>query len=1247
MIQPARQRLIGVILLVMFFAFNRNVEPVRAETPRELLRRWAILASPATSTTGLSDLLMAELSERKFELVEREQLAAITKEIELSKLLSPEGSAQRLKVGQLTKADALVLLSFVEHDKKKFLKLVISDCRYGSRLRMEHFPFAADHADKLAVEIAQAVVETRTKFARGVERIVAVSPLLSKNVTREFDHLQFAFAALLGQSLGQHPGVAVLEIEEARTIGEELTRSASKLEKQQVPLFVEGEFEITPSPDASNKPGDLGSIRFALRALDGSAERESFAHRAKGRTEAVDWLTKALPSRLLRRDGKEVAATPLNRVQQQEHLARQAEMFSRVAGYPESTALREAVLLLEPDDWKQRIQLVTDHLRWWRLREGQSIAIGKGQPSIWSKELRLHVDAVMSNVEYVLAQRVLNVGEAGTLLHYAMANFHGRLQDSKTPDGTRDEQNEHYKRCLKRIALLDMKTRNGQVDGVIAELYGGSASADSKSVQSQLGQWIGRSFFTTIQVVPSRSRPGDPHVLADVEHLFVEVVPKEQLAQCVLYSQFRKGSDVPSLVTLRHASAKDVAALYERLRATKEPVLQFYARFGLLGLKTSGALQEPVGADDIKEADGLEQFLVEWSRRSPENATAVAAVRIPFKEFRGELEKMFSAGGFRKTVPLTPNPLSGRDPYPRLAFEPLDQLLGHWQVIRKANDDLDVLWSNERVAFLRKGSPVEIVVPFKPSNDRVTDVAWDGTYLWVGCRHSGLSIFDSRGRQVAKLPVRDSEESTAKNAQWHLPSQLDGPGTNRFHLYALAPGRCFATGGVPGDTRRWFGIVYFDPQRPLDEAPCRFELWHKAAKRPASIPLGDDPDVDLYFDPVFLTDYTSTAEPKRRWVLLGRPVNGYGVPARRPMAFDVESGQVSIFPVPIAHNTTHEHRAIHQVGDSFVFNSGVDITRFDLSSTDRKRPPQIQSLLQLDTSPRKSGQPPLETLKTQLLPIDQGLLNPGSRWHRIDTQSWKLESLTEAPVSTRFRFERFGTSAHFGLLAWNVGDRVHRIHLDQSADQPRDLRWLYPFVPEARRQRHAQAVERIRELGGHVDAQWLRYDTVRAPWKTSWIWHTVVYLSEGWTGGDEGLKHLADLHELRRLYFVRAPITNAGLQQLGKLESLRVLRFEETQVTSAGLNALPELPELTELRLEGTVAGNEFGDDSLPQLQRMPALQSLIVYGKSFTDQGLSQLKNLPTVHSVYLLSTSVSQETLKTFKSQSPNVRVELDLPQ
>ncbi|HLQ47170.1 MAG TPA: hypothetical protein VK137_20670, partial [Planctomycetaceae bacterium] len=198
--------------------------PTRTDVASPVFRRWAILASPEVRAAGISDLLLAELARQKLELVEREQIAAITQELELSKLFSPEGSSQRLQVGQLAKADALVLLSLVEHDKKKFVKLVISDCRYGSRLRMDYFPFAADSVERQVQDVADAVEETRKQFARGVELIVAVSPFLSKNLTHEFDHLQFGFAALLGEGLSERPGVAVLEIEETRALGEELSR---------------------------------------------------------------------------------------------------------------------------------------------------------------------------------------------------------------------------------------------------------------------------------------------------------------------------------------------------------------------------------------------------------------------------------------------------------------------------------------------------------------------------------------------------------------------------------------------------------------------------------------------------------------------------------------------------------------------------------------------------------------------------------------------------------------------------------------------------------------------------------------------------------------------------------------------------------------------------------------------------------------------------------------------------------------
>ena len=188
----------------------------------EPFQRWAIVASPEVQSSGVADLLTLKLSEDGVELVERDQLAAATRELELSQLQQPAAAGERLKLGKILEADALVLLSSVEQNKQRFVRLVISETRYGSRLTLEHFAFSREKADVLAVECAATVLRVRQRFQGGVERIIAVSPFLSKNLTRDFDHLPFGFSALLGQTLGRLPGVAVLEIEEVRAISKEL-----------------------------------------------------------------------------------------------------------------------------------------------------------------------------------------------------------------------------------------------------------------------------------------------------------------------------------------------------------------------------------------------------------------------------------------------------------------------------------------------------------------------------------------------------------------------------------------------------------------------------------------------------------------------------------------------------------------------------------------------------------------------------------------------------------------------------------------------------------------------------------------------------------------------------------------------------------------------------------------------------------------------------------------------------------------
>ena len=74
---------------------------------------------------------------------------------------------------------------------------------------------------QLAKRIASVVNAARQQFADGIRCLIAVSPFVSRDLDHDFDHWQNGFAALVEQALITVPGVTVLELEEARSIGQE------------------------------------------------------------------------------------------------------------------------------------------------------------------------------------------------------------------------------------------------------------------------------------------------------------------------------------------------------------------------------------------------------------------------------------------------------------------------------------------------------------------------------------------------------------------------------------------------------------------------------------------------------------------------------------------------------------------------------------------------------------------------------------------------------------------------------------------------------------------------------------------------------------------------------------------------------------------------------------------------------------------------------------------------------------------
>ena len=254
----ARAAWLFLVLLVAVFP------PRRAAAA---MNRWAIIGSEDVRESGVVDLLTAELSTAQgMQLVERAAIDDVLKEQALSALGAAGGAAARVRMGQLLRADALALLSVDQAEGKALLSVIVCDCSHGARLAVVSFALPDVAPAATAKEIADIITRTRARFPSGVQQVVGVSPFISQDLSHEFDRYQVAFCRLLQGVLAAQPGTAVIEVEEARALHEELAGSMASVAERRVPIMVTGEYRVTR--DEAGKPVALVITRLS----DGARE---------------------------------------------------------------------------------------------------------------------------------------------------------------------------------------------------------------------------------------------------------------------------------------------------------------------------------------------------------------------------------------------------------------------------------------------------------------------------------------------------------------------------------------------------------------------------------------------------------------------------------------------------------------------------------------------------------------------------------------------------------------------------------------------------------------------------------------------------------------------------------------------------------------------------------------------------------------------------------------------------------------
>ncbi|MEI8373535.1 MAG: hypothetical protein WCJ35_11975 [Planctomycetota bacterium] len=298
----------------------------------------AVLGSQTAGIEKLVPLVELRLGNNKeIALLEREKIKEIFREQELGALLTAEGTAKRITLGKLLKADLLVILQG-EEKPQPHARVTICETKQGLRLCNRPVEFSKNiEADADAVlRLAEKAVEKQQK---PIVDIVAVPPFVNNTLAYEGDHLKAACAKLIEEMLFGRPGVLVVELAEAKAIAQELAIGGGTVERR-LPLYLMGEYRL----EGTN---EKRKVQFKLELLRGATRVDACAHEATSVEAFPKEVQEAARNMLSKALGQAVQPPDLETEAKQ--LAQRAKLSARLGIWDEALTLTESSLLLKPD----------------------------------------------------------------------------------------------------------------------------------------------------------------------------------------------------------------------------------------------------------------------------------------------------------------------------------------------------------------------------------------------------------------------------------------------------------------------------------------------------------------------------------------------------------------------------------------------------------------------------------------------------------------------------------------------------------------------------------------------------------------------------------------------------------------------------------------------------------------------------------------------------------------------------------
>lgn len=780
---------------VLFTARDVRAEQRPAHKPTV-----AVISDQSDRVASLADLSFAQLSKsQRVDLVERAELEKILAEQQLQASFGARGGKSRRQLGSLLRADFLLLLRSTGTGESPGLEITIAETRFGYRLLKRVQKWDAKQVDPASRQIATLLSQALDRFSRGVTLVVAVPPFYSRNLTHRFDHFQAAYARVAEVEAARRPGCAVVELDEARAIAEELaTSGGDDRVARPLPYYIAGEFRHeTLQPDSP--------VNLTLRLRRGTRQLAESSAAGLDSAAAAKFVRKTA-SELLNKIGPSGETPPADPAKELKTLLSRAGGFLEVGALDESAALYETALLLDPENIDARDGAVESYVRMIQLPLSRRDP-GKRNRTEWEQWNQLRMKEMRIKV-----YRAIRAGEHLTRLVQIKKYDSFYTMRDRVESLWRTVRHMHQYQRLEGLdeerLLLEQAKRDFLLHG-LPHTWREKGWRDRNKRREYTDSWF---YLITLIGLPAQQGFADPQWFDYRLKLFLAVY-KGKSSWYARWLLLPKGCDDGSLAKRYGAEAvKQYVKLHE---AFVEQFQQVCDDPQGLRLSLEYARLRREFSHRRKQPDLVALMEMTYLYRQCEAAEIWEGVR-GYGDLLEEAAGRYSAS-VPRFRPSTPSPYRPPLPKPgdeirvgRLVFQPVKlrftagdgRDLGSapdWRAsgggiaplrgLVKCCPAVDVLWGSSVIAVMKeKDYAVEI---FRDSQAQISDVCFDGKWLWAATR---------TGRIVLADPLEGSVRVIGR------PEGLPDSGVAMV-VCPLEPGRICAVGALPPFARAWCAVV--------------------------------------------------------------------------------------------------------------------------------------------------------------------------------------------------------------------------------------------------------------------------------------------------------------------------------------------------------------------------------------------------------------------------------------------------------